>query len=133
LAAGERPEDAGLEPERRLLGRREQQKLVTDKGELGDELAASHAAAHVGKRRISLLLGGDASAGSVVCARPISAVIGHHQLRAELQHGRAGPRLHRAQRQPSSSLIARAVKPLEGGQDLCAPLFLVKPSHWLPQ
>jgi hypothetical protein len=45
LAAGERPEDAGLELERRLLGRREQQKLVTDKGALGDELAASLAAA----------------------------------------------------------------------------------------
>jgi hypothetical protein len=73
------------------------------------------------------------SASSVVCARPISAVIGHHQLRAELQHGRAGPRLHRAQRQPSSSLISRAVKPLEGGQDHCAPLFLEKPSHWLSQ
>jgi hypothetical protein len=73
------------------------------------------------------------SASSVVCAHPISAVIGHHQLRAELQHGRAGPRLHGAQRQPSSSLISHAVKPLEGGQDQCAPLFLEKPSHWLPQ
>jgi hypothetical protein len=133
LAAGERPKDAGLEPERRLLGRREQQKLVTDKGELGDELAASHAAAHVGKRRISLLLGGDAE--EELRGRRTSHLSGHrhHQLRAELQHGRAGPRLHRAQRQPSSSLISRAVKPLEGGQDHCALLFLEKPSHWLPQ
>ena len=37
-------------------------------------------------------------ASSLTCSQPISLVIGHHQLRAELHHGRADTRLHGAGR-----------------------------------
>jgi hypothetical protein len=44
---GEPGQDAGLEPCRWVVGRRELQELVPDRGELGDQLTAPAAGAQV--------------------------------------------------------------------------------------
>jgi hypothetical protein len=112
---GDCGENAGLESERRLPCRCQQQQVVTDRRELGDELTAFRAVGQVPQCRVPLLPFGDAQRE---LRRQLSHVFTAHLTGHRTPSAPSGVIMAARIRvftvpsgTPSSSLISRAVKP----------------------